>query len=213
MTILRKTKELNMIGFISNKVFIYLQNCGILEKNSTDENNWLKYGIEITVSSTFGLLIILVLSAVFNRLPVGIAFLSVFVPIRQFTGGYHAESYLKCNLTFTVCYLLILLLHRIDGTPLYLHLPMLAAGLAVTAALTPVKNRHKPLGSKARFYRCKVLGTALYLIFGSVGIFAVCRGFNIGKTIFHTLYSVVILVVIGFIKERRSSYEKTEQNG
>ena len=201
-----------MISFISNRIFIYLQDCGILDNNSKAENNWLKYGIEITVSSLLSLLIILTISVVANRLIVGVVFLSVFVPIRQFVGGYHADTYLKCNLTFTICYLLILLLHQYDGIPLIWHLLILFSELAIVAVLAPVKNRHKPIRSKGHYYRCKVISVALFISFSIVGILLTYRGISTGRTILHTLDLVVVLGIIGFFKERRNVYEGTEEN-
>lgn len=54
-----------------------------------------QYGIEITISSLLNIALIVIVSLITNSLFSGLIFLSTFILLRQFTGGYHAESYFK----------------------------------------------------------------------------------------------------------------------
>ena len=59
-----------------------------------------QYGFEILISTTLGLLITMAIGIVLNMFFVSILYYVIFVMVRQWTGGYHADSYLKCNITF-----------------------------------------------------------------------------------------------------------------
>ena len=89
-----------MIEFLTNKLLKYISNKDVIDNVNEDVVAFYKYGIEITISSILNILIILTISLLFNALIDGFIFLLIFIPTRQFTGGFHADSYLKCNLTF-----------------------------------------------------------------------------------------------------------------
>lgn len=62
-----------------------------------------QYGFEIIFSTLIGFFITIAIGAVFRMFLVSLVYYFAFVALRQFTGGYHANTYLKCNL---------ILLHR-----------------------------------------------------------------------------------------------------
>lgn len=51
------------------------------------------YGIELLVSSLIGAVLILGISIGIGKIWSGVVFLSVFILVRQYTGGYHADTY------------------------------------------------------------------------------------------------------------------------
>lgn len=197
-----------MINYLTYKTYCYLQKNGILEQNSEFENDWLKYGIEITISSVVGFFAIILISAVTKSLIIGITFLAAFVPIRQFVGGYHADTYLRCNLTFTACYLLILFFNKYDTLSGTFHLVLSAAEFIIILLISPVKNRHKPIKSRIQYYRCKIIGASMFLIYNITGTILLFSDIEIGRTILYTLTLITVLGIIGFFKERRFCYEE-----
>ena len=56
----------------------------------------IRYGFEIMISSLFILLSIPLCAIIMFRLSDGIIFLLFFMPVRLFSGGYHAPTY-KCT--------------------------------------------------------------------------------------------------------------------
>ncbi len=60
-----------------------------------------QYGFEIIISTTIGFLITLLIGFLFQMKLLSVLYYGIFVLIRQLTGGYHADSYLKCNLIFS----------------------------------------------------------------------------------------------------------------
>ena len=78
---------------------------GILLKNNIIENEHLDiyiYGFEVLISGALSLFIGLILGLIFSQLVECIVFLIVFVTLRKYCGGYHADTYLKCNTVFAI---------------------------------------------------------------------------------------------------------------
>lgn len=103
-----------------------------------------QYGIEITISSLLNIALIVIVSLITNSLFSGLIFLSTFIILRQFTGGYHAESYFKCNTVFVSTYILVLLLSRLICLEFRAGCIILLLGVLVVIFLRlfimPIKN-------------------------------------------------------------------------
>lgn len=63
------------------------------------------YGIEICLSSLIGIIAILIISFMIGRFFEGILYIIMLFIIRSCTGGYHAQTYFKCNLIYIFSYL------------------------------------------------------------------------------------------------------------
>lgn len=71
------------------------------------------YGIEIIISTGLIFATILALSALCGDVMRGVVFLSVFAPLRLFTGGYHADTYGKCYVITILLYVFTMLLQSV----------------------------------------------------------------------------------------------------
>jgi accessory gene regulator B len=60
------------------------------------------YGMELLISDLLNSLIVLLIALISHTLPAVIAFIAVFMGLRQFVGGYHANSHLSCMLTLVI---------------------------------------------------------------------------------------------------------------
>lgn len=133
-----------MITTISAKLAAYL-----CRKNIIDETRKeiYQYGYEVLISGLTGFAIVMILGAIMKCFMESILFLAVFVPIRQLTGGYHADSYLKCNIVFTVLFLIVMLVtEAMLSTILFVYMFILT-GVFVLAVyeFAPMENPNKPL--------------------------------------------------------------------
>ncbi len=81
----------------------------------TEEIEFYRYGIEITLSSLINIALISIIGIVTNYTFESTMFLAVFIIMRSFTGGYHANTYIKCNLVISISFVILLLnKHRIN---------------------------------------------------------------------------------------------------
>ncbi|MCM1228262.1 MAG: accessory gene regulator B family protein [Clostridium sp.] len=90
-----------MIKKLTNHVLEYLISSNVIE-NDDESKDYYQYGIEITISSLLNIVLIVAIGIVSGNILESILFLSCFVPLRQFTGGFHAKTYFLCNLSFSI---------------------------------------------------------------------------------------------------------------
>lgn len=71
------------------------------------------YGIELITSTLIGMISIITLSAFCKNVLSAFVFISFFVPLRLFVGGYHANTYRKCYFVTMLSYSVLLFLQQI----------------------------------------------------------------------------------------------------
>ena len=132
-----------------------------------------KYGVEITISSIIGFALVLIIGLIFKSLMQALIFYMVFIILRSFTGGYHASSYLKCNLVFSITASLVIFFSKAatevqfsTGVINSLFLP----ALSVFIWLAPIENPNKTIEKKRRIYfkTGSVLAAVILYIFSLV---------------------------------------------
>ena len=57
------------------------------------------YGMELLISDVLNTLIVLLIALTSHTLPAVIIFIAVFMILRRFVGGYHANNHLSCMFT------------------------------------------------------------------------------------------------------------------
>lgn len=82
-----------------------------VQDNNCDEDVYV-YGIELIISTIVNLSSIMLVSWGLSAAKFGLMFIVIFVPLRLFTGGYHATTYGRCFVITNLTYLLILLIKK-----------------------------------------------------------------------------------------------------
>lgn len=196
-----------MINYLTERLLNYLVNKNTIDKQD-DVIAFYRYGIEITISSILNVLIILFLSLIFNEMIMGIIFLLIFIPIRQFTGGYHADTYFKCNTIFAVCYTALILFTKFIYIPIYVDVVLWLCEILIVFKFCPIENENKPFRSKKQILKCKIISLGLFVLFGVIACFTEA---NYTQVIMRTLNLIIVLCLVS-IFERRNVNEKAEQN-
>ena len=180
----------------------------LLNQKSISENDIdiYQYGIEITISSLLNIALIVIVSLITNSLFSGLIFLSTFIILRQFTGGYHAESYFKCNSVLVLTYILVLLLSRLICLEFRAGCIILLLGVLVVIFFTPVYNAHKEL-SRSEYRKSKKISIILYLLFSVTSIIIFQFNQYYGRVFIFTLGSILILIIIEIFLQRRGFHE------
>lgn len=183
--------------YLANKITLILINHEIIEKEDAEV---YRYGFEMLIYFTVNLLITLLIGIYFNRFIHTLLFLSCYCTLRQFTGGYHADSYTECTLTFTLIYLVTIFLTNnleVDNMKIPL-LILLIISLIIIYRFAPLEHRNKPLsGEEKKQYK----GVAITLAKGISSLIGIGLLFDIFTTyIFYLLFSMIwiaILLVLG----------------
>lgn len=105
------------------------------------------YGAELTLSCLISSCTILLLSLLFGNILSGIIFLILFISLRLFAGGYHAETYRNCfiltNCVFVLSYGVSMLIDLLRNNTLCFAILLISA--TTIFLLTPIRNHHHPL--------------------------------------------------------------------
>ena len=171
---------------------------------SEDAKNIYKYGIEITVSSIIGFIIVSIIGLLFNSLPQTIMFYFIFILLRSLTGGYHAKTYLKCNLIFGIITLFVIVFSKSVysmqisiNVITFLFLP----SVAIFIWLAPVENINKPIEMNKRVYYkiiSVIISVLLYIL--SILLYINQHIFE-ASVITMTVFAVSMLCMITLIQK------------
>lgn len=163
------------------------------------------YGLELIFSFLISTCIIMMIGLIFHQVISTLTFLITFVFIRQFTGGYHANSYFMCKICTITCFGLTVFLAHYVTVPKFLFIILLLIGGAVICLLGPIENIHKPLTHRDK-KRNKLIGFCLFVIWSMIGLGISSWIQAISNTIFFTLFVIIILMIIPLM-ERRKDHE------
>lgn len=202
-----------MIEILSRRVVDYLIRSRAIA-DTDDDREYYQYGVEITLSSILGLLLVITLGVITSHVFECIVFLATFVPIRQFTGGYHADTYFKCNLTLCIICGSLLLIYSISFnniTPLTVAIISLFS-IIVISITSPIEHKSKPI-SKDRRNLLKCFSTAIAFVYAVVGNVLFYFSYHLGLIIVYTLLIICTLILYSIFAEWRCKNEKSCTHG
>lgn len=113
------------------------------------------YGLELIISSLIGESIVLILGFVLDRLIETIIFIILIKFIRIYSGGFHAKTYIVCNMVFIISYSVSLFVSRClaNITPGIIFILMIVTILVTVIAMlvmAPIENVNKPIALEQR---------------------------------------------------------------
>ena len=164
------------------------------------------YGLEIIFSCLISTSIILIIGILIKQIIPTLVFLFTFVLIRQYTGGYHANSYLLCKLCTVMSFGISVLLANIFPISRLAFLVLMVIGCLFIWLFGPIENVHKPLTDQEK-KKHKITGLTLFVIWSVIGFVFSFIIPLICNTIFYTLCAIIFLMIIPLL-ERRICHEK-----
>lgn len=155
------------------------------------------FGIEVLLLNSLNILTALVVSIVTGTKLHFLAFIFVFIPLRIFSGGYHAKTSEACYLITTVTYVLsVLCVKRFPD--IYSSIPGLIA-LSVLIVpmilLAPIEHRNNPLSTYER-KRNRLISIVL-IVFDSlvfIAMFLLSTSAATSVLIFIAINSIIMLI-------------------
>ncbi len=172
------------------------------------------YGVELFLSSVLGVGLVMLLGCLLGEFVSSVVFLLSFIILRLFTGGFHCNTYFKCNLSLVVTFAVVVFLKG-----LYKFVPfqeiflgvMMVLSLLITMFFSPVSHPNKEISKRDRIkFRLIALGILLV----HIAIIFVFSEFIGVEVIVVTDFISSTYVIVGLIKnkrERSNDYE-TEKN-
>ena len=194
-----------MIHLISENLTKFIYNNIQIENDMRDV---YKYGIEVTISSTLNIILIILASTIILDITFGIIFLIVFVLLRSFSGGYHANTYFKCNLVFVITFLSVygvneIIINFLDLQNIFALLGTVGLlSLIIVVVFSPVKNKHKLITAN-QAKKCRIKAVIVYFFLSVIALIVICSdNIEYGAFIIITLTAVAVMILIEIIKRR-----------
>ena len=158
------------------------------------------YGFELIFSFLICTSIILIIGLIIDQIISTITFLVVFILVRRSTGGFHANTYLKCQLFTIGFYLCVIGLSIHTTVNSYAFLISTLLGLCIIISIGPIENPNKPLSDNEKEKHRKI-SIILFASANTLGlILKTC--YYIGNTIFYTNVLILILMLIPYFNTR-----------
>lgn len=166
------------------------------------------YGFFIIFSSVIFFSLTLLLGIIFNIILSSIVFYIAFFIIRQYAGGYHAASEIRCNI-ITCCLILIsIVLIKLSTIYNFNNILLLSVFLSFICIFlySPLDTCEKPLSKEEKEYYAKVSRSILIVMMCVIGITYISRHNNIFSSLCMSLNLESILLIMGKIKSLKTNY-------
>lgn len=201
-----------MIHTISERIADFL-----FDNNDTYPIDVYVYGIELTVSSIIGTTVLLTAGLIFNCLIESIIYLISLSAIRMFSGGYHAKTYLRCNMVLIVTYICSLLFYSFYIKNLtqfnYIVLGFLLIFSTIIFILfAPVPNANKnEIENKTKYKIISIVLTISELMLAQI-IYEFTEFYQV-LIVYPTILVIDISILVEIIfQKRRVQNEKIKSN-
>lgn len=191
-----------MIELISTRLTTFIVKQEVIDEKNEKEIAICHYGIEVFIASVVNMLLILILGSLTNTFFDSILFLSVFVPIRQCTGGYHAETYLMCNLTLAATYLFVIIGTLLIPDNLFIKAIIWILSFFIVFIYAPCDNKHKRI-SKEKKQRFKLVCRGIWLGVGAALFIFPKWLAMIQMNVILTMSVISILIVVDIIFKKK----------
>lgn len=160
-----------------------------------------EYGINLILSGFLGGFVIIVLSFLMGRFELGVMFLGVIIPVRMYTGGYHADTHMMCNVVFSIVYIFSIVLYEwLVGLNLQ-NVIWIATIISVVliGVLAPLENSNKPITKKEK-RKYKIISICMCIsVCVIVKVFE--QQFSIVLYMNVVLIMITLLLFVGIFKE------------
>lgn len=133
-----------MLEKLARRIASYFVKMNVAKEE--DEELYI-YGLQTILSSVFSILFIGLLSIIFGKILESIIYLSSFILLRRYTGGYHAKKYWTCFCITVISYIINMVIgHYIIEYGEYLMIYLLFfICIIVIVLLAPIANKNRPI--------------------------------------------------------------------
>lgn len=197
------------MNYIVSKILKYITVQNVISDDE-DVQDFYRYGIEIGISSILNIVLVLLLGLIINRVLESIVFLVLFIFIRSFTGGYHADTYFRCNLLMCVTFVITVWVNHmtVNRIPVTILIGLILLTEMIIFVLGPIENKNKPIDDSKKVI-LKLMGVIVSLMINCVGLLFIDS--YIGTMIIYTTFLIATLMVAAIIKEKRGEINESSK--
>ena len=167
-----------------------------------EDKNIYIYGGEITISTFIGISIVIIIGLISYHILDSILFLLCFIPVRIYTGGYHADTYIKCNLIFGAVFIMFLVVKNIipPEIDLLFSISIMILSITTILILSPIENKYKPLYGNEKI-KYKIMSIIFSLIWCICSIILYIFNIKIYLSVALTMFTIATSMVVEILKQ------------
>lgn len=162
------------------------------------------YGFQIILSTLIVTSTLLGLGLLLDKMIITLGFMIVFILLRTYTGGYHADKFRSCFIISITIYLSELLLSGVVPDNFKRSIGMICIFIAtlIIYRLSPVEHKNNPLSlkEKNKYRKISRLLTLLITTISLLGFFVSEALIDFWFIVSLTVIAVAILILIQLIK-------------
>ncbi len=186
-----------MLHTISERFASRFARHGIISHDSIDV---YVYGLELIFSFFASTSVILLIGTILSKIIETLIFLSVFVVLRSFTGGYHAKTYLRCAIVTYSTYLSVIICSSYIVVLRTAYVIGMLMALLIIAILSPIENPNKTIHPRKKI-RHKITSILITISFSVLGYILELNNKAIMSVVFFSIIADVILMIPNIIKK------------
>lgn len=190
-----------MIKSCADKVTSYL-----IERETIEDEEFeiYSYGFETLIAFIVNIAVILIIGYLLNKFTETLLFLCFYCPIRQFSGGFHAENYRRCLLVFITLYLSnTYILDKLMNLHTDIFITIISIiSYAGIIFLSPQEHRNNPLSNKERKKYKKIVTylSSFLLVISFLGIRHTIT-YEYAMYALSVIVCIFIMLILGILKK------------
>ena len=127
---------------------IIVQNIMEIRHVEHEQKEILKFRIQIFMEMGINLIVSIGIMLILHKVPEGIFFYLVFIPVRIYSGGYHSNTYLGCFLLSTITFIFVLVTCQKWHLPRGYSIWCIVVLTSLIWKIRPVINESRPVSTE-----------------------------------------------------------------
>ena len=192
------------MNYLVTRIVNFITKQGVISDDA-EVQDFYRYGVEISISSFLNIFLVILVGVIIHHFIESVIFLALFILIRSFTGGYHADTYFSCNLLMCTTFIITVIVNYMISSRLspLMIVVLICITELIVSVLGPIENKNKPIDDSKKT-RLKIIGIVITLLINCIGL--VFSGNELGTMIILTTLLIAILMIAAKIKEKRGGY-------
>lgn len=160
-----------------------------------------QFGIQQTFVILLNIITATILGIAFHKFWNMVVFMSAFIPVRIYAGGFHAKTSLRCYIYSIVFLATVFLAMRFANLTNLIYCLLYCLSSIIILWLSPIEDINKPLDKSEKIVYKK--RTVILWIIETMIIF-ICYFFSwsiIFESCIYSLFSIAIMLISGIIKK------------
>jgi accessory gene regulator B len=147
-----------MLKILSYKLTSYIENNSDIKNN--DDLEKINYSLQAILNETFKIIVLTILFLLLGKINYFFFSMIILFSIRIFSGGYHADTTIKCLLWTTLFFLITsLIAPMLPKLNILIYNTISFLSIMIIYIRTPYPNSKRPIKNKKRRWHLKLIST------------------------------------------------------